>query len=295
MTIFETQAYTKEDGNIVGAQVTAEYDGNIESVSIVDETALNALAAQLDVLDETYVQFEDESSLAGSTIDELLENTEEDVPINATTLSGFASDAFSKTGHTHTKADITNLLKYVLTASDINPQPGDSVTITVKCLNMADQPVANSPITLKKNGVAAASGYTNSNGAFTYTFAANTSDRVYNFSVNNDSAILTVKTVHYLDWIDETCSLGKLLVNHDLNLAQWNHSGTVSISNANVNKLVEIGSFSSSLAPKNGIRLKVANNENLYIVITSEGKINALCDNAGNGKSYTGLVMWHFY
>ena len=103
MTQIETSVYEKTDEGIIGAEVIVYNEGEeIDSIQIVDSTELAELEAKLDVIDETYVQYAEDSSLIGSTLDSILANTGEDVDINATTLSGFSSDDFSKTNHTHT-------------------------------------------------------------------------------------------------------------------------------------------------------------------------------------------------
>ena len=102
MTQIETSVYEKTDEGIIGAEVIVYNEGEeIDSIQIVDSTELAELEAKLDVIDETYVQYAEDSSLIGSTLDSILANTGEDVDINATTLSGFSSDDFSKTNHTH--------------------------------------------------------------------------------------------------------------------------------------------------------------------------------------------------
>ena len=192
MTIFETQTYTKDDGNIVGAQVTAEYEGNIERVSVVDEEALNSLVARLDVLDETYVQFEEDSGLAGSTIDELLINENEDVPINAVTLSGFSSDSFSKTNHTHNFNTLRGVLNYELSSSAYDIDKSDTVTLKVKVSDATKSPVANSPVTLLLDGSSFANGNTNAGGEFTTTYTPSEYG-LKHFSVNNTSIDINVR------------------------------------------------------------------------------------------------------
>ena len=102
MTQIETSVYEKTDEGIIGAEVIVYNEGEeIDSIQIVDSTELAELEAKLDVIDETYVQYASGSSLIGSTLDSILLNTGEDVDINATTLSGFSSDDFSKSDHTH--------------------------------------------------------------------------------------------------------------------------------------------------------------------------------------------------
>lgn len=286
MTTFETQVYDKDDGNIVGAQVIVSSEGDIDSIDIVDKTALDALVAQLDVLDETYVQFEDDSSLAGSTIDELLENTEENVPINATTLSGFASDAFSKTGHTHTKADITNLLSYHIAADTYNVDIGDEVNITVTVTDTLNRPVANSPVVINLNGAVIASGNTNSSGVFSYTYTT-TDYGIFNFSVNTQNIQIQVKNQTLLS---KTIVTGKIWVyyNPELKLAHLIINGTFSMGASG-----DIITMTTH-RPKSTIPLAVYTTE-LNISMSDTGKIHYVNNSGSNGNKNVVASATYFY
>ena len=105
MVKLESNIYNKSnDGDIIlGATIILYNSENneIERISVVDESELTALKNQLNVLDETYIKFNNSSSLAGRSIDNLLSNTNQDVVINATRLSGLSSADFSRVGHTH--------------------------------------------------------------------------------------------------------------------------------------------------------------------------------------------------
>ena len=108
MTDFETEVYHRDDNNIIGARVIVSADNGqtIDNIQVTNKTQFDELEAKLDVLDETYVRFAETSTLTDKTIDEILTNSNETTPINATLLAGLQSDAFSKTNHTHRKVAI---------------------------------------------------------------------------------------------------------------------------------------------------------------------------------------------
>ena len=105
MVTLESNIYNKSvEGNIIlGATIILYNSENneIEKISVVDESELNALKHKLDVLGDTYIKFNEGSSLAGRSIDSLLSNQSQDVVINASRLNGLASSDFSQIGHTH--------------------------------------------------------------------------------------------------------------------------------------------------------------------------------------------------
>lgn len=194
MTIFESKVYKKTDENIVGAEVIAkDSDGReIESLQIVDETQLEELVARLDVLGDTYVQFEEDSPLEGMTIDEILENENSDAVINATQLDGYYSNQFSKTNHTHSYNSLTGVLNYELTASDYDIDKSDTITLKVKVTNAVGMPVANSVVVLLLDGESFANGNTNVSGEFTTTYTPSDYG-LKHFSVNNISIDVNVR------------------------------------------------------------------------------------------------------
>lgn len=119
MVRIESNIYNKTTDNdiILGANIIIYNSDNneVQKISIVDETELNRLKSELDVLDETFVRFNDNSSLSGKSIDNLLSNSDNNVVINATKFAGLTSDNFSKTDHTHddryfTESEITTKL-----------------------------------------------------------------------------------------------------------------------------------------------------------------------------------------
>lgn len=110
MTNIETEVYQKTDEGIIGAQVIVYNGGEeVDSIRVVTQSDFDELVAELEALPDTVVEFAEDSSLAGRTLDAILQNSLENANINATKLGGFQSDAYSKTGHTHTADDITDL------------------------------------------------------------------------------------------------------------------------------------------------------------------------------------------
>ncbi|MDO5818707.1 MAG: hypothetical protein Q4P11_00075 [Methanobrevibacter sp.] len=93
----------EDNGHLSGVEfIVIGSDGErIDTLQLTDQTQFNELAEKLDSLGEDYVQFKQGSPLKGETLDDLLENTDELVSINATQLNGFQSDHFSKEGHDH--------------------------------------------------------------------------------------------------------------------------------------------------------------------------------------------------
>lgn len=128
MVKIESNIYNKttDEDIILGANIIIYNSTNneVQKISIVDETELNRLKSELDVLDETFVRFKDNSSLSGKSIDSLLSNSDNNVVINATKLAGLTSDNFSKTDHTHddryfTESEVTAKLANKSNTSDL--------------------------------------------------------------------------------------------------------------------------------------------------------------------------------
>lgn len=137
MVRLESNIYNKTDGGdiILGATIIIFNSENneVERISIVDEVELNNLKSQLDVLDETYVRFVNQSSLQGRSIDSLLSNQSNDVLINATKLAGISGEGYSKVDHAHddryfTEAEVTAKLA---NKSDISHAHSGWVTLNV--------------------------------------------------------------------------------------------------------------------------------------------------------------------
>lgn len=118
MVSIESNIYNKSSAGevILGATVIILNDDNsVEKITIVDEEKLNELKSELDVLDETYIRFDENSQLSGRSIDSLLSNSNNSVVINATKLNGVSGGNYSQEGHVHddryfTESEITNKL-----------------------------------------------------------------------------------------------------------------------------------------------------------------------------------------
>ena len=91
MVTFKTKVSTIDENQIIGAEVIVYSDqgDRLGSISVADAETLQSMQEALNTIDEDY--FTEERLLT------ILENDEEDTPINATELSGFVSSDFVKT------------------------------------------------------------------------------------------------------------------------------------------------------------------------------------------------------
>lgn len=204
MVSFETEIYNRQADDVIGIKVMVIADNGqtIESIHCVNETDFNDLKAKLDVLNEDFVQFDENSSLQGETIDAILANAAEVVNINATSLGGFQSDEFSKTGHTHLKQSITDLYDYDISLSDYNVSTGDSITVTVAVTNMSGSSVNNHNVIVYKDGTVWKTGRTNNNGLFSSTYTIDSTGLI-TFSVKNQKIQCFVEIpIEDTGWID---------------------------------------------------------------------------------------------
>lgn len=209
MTSFETEVYNREDDNVIGARVIVVADNGqtIDSIQVTNKTQFDELKAKLDTLNEDYTQFDENSSLAGLTIDEILANTDEVATINATTLGGIQSDGFAKASHTHLKKSITDLYNYDITASNYNMNRGSDIlpdkqsTISVKVTNMNNTPVSGHQVIIYKNGTLWKTGTTNNQGIFSSVYTAET-EGIVTFQVNNQKVQCNVK--YDTGWVEIT-------------------------------------------------------------------------------------------
>ena len=100
-----------DDGeNVIGWDVivTSEAGEVIGSVAVTDQTTIQSLRNDLEELADEIISIDD--------VKAVLLNTQEDTPINATRLSGIASDGYSKVGHRHddryfTESEVNALLQ----------------------------------------------------------------------------------------------------------------------------------------------------------------------------------------
>ena len=117
MVRFETEVYEKREQDLVGVQVIVSEDTGrvIDTIQVTNKLEFDELVARLDTLNEEYVQFSANSPVSGESIEDILKNIGETIPINATVLNGLSSDDFSKTNHKHddryfTEAEVTSKL-----------------------------------------------------------------------------------------------------------------------------------------------------------------------------------------
>lgn len=203
MTNFETEVYNREDGNVIGARViVSANDGQtIDSIQVTNKTQFDELKSKLDTLNEDYVQFEDGSDLKGSSLDTILQNSNEQVNINATNLNGFQSDSFAKTNHAHKKANISDLYNYDISLGSYNLEPNGSCIVTVTVTNASNTPVKNHEVIIYKNNQSWRTGKTNQNGIYSTTFLAESSGRgIVTFAVNNQKVQCNIRDD--TGWID---------------------------------------------------------------------------------------------
>lgn len=78
MVKFETEVYEKSGEDIVGVKVIVSADNGqvIDEIQVTNKMEFDELVSKLNVLGDTYVQFSEDSNLKGSTIDEILSNSE---------------------------------------------------------------------------------------------------------------------------------------------------------------------------------------------------------------------------
>ena len=198
MTSFETEVYNREGENVIGARVIVSADNGqtIDEIQVTNKTQFDELKGKLDTLNEDYVQFADNSPLAGKTLDNILQNPNSN--INAMRLGGLAANVYSQKGHTHLKKEITDLYNYDITASNYNMNLGSSSTadrqslISVRVTNMNNSPVPNHEIIIYKNGTLWRTGRTNSSGVFSTQYTAET-EGIVTFQVNNQKVQCNVK------------------------------------------------------------------------------------------------------
>ena len=221
MTNFETEVYNRSADDVIGAKVIVSADNGqtIDSIQVTNKTQFDELKSKLDVLDESYVRYEENSSLAGESIDDLLTNSNEEFLINATRLNGFKSNQFSKTGHKHSKTDISDLYNYDLMLSNYNIYVGDSISLTVKVTKMNNQPVPSHTFSILKNNIVWKNMVTtNQGGYYTVSFTAENAG-LTTFSVGNQKVVLNVKEKESL--------ISKTLKNTDLQKDRFTSSSSV--------------------------------------------------------------------
>lgn len=195
MVTFQTaEVYNEDQDNIIGVKVKVSADNGqvIDEIQVTNKTELDELKAELDSLGDDYVKFDEDSQLAGLTVEEILENISQTININATQLNGIQSDGYAKTAHTHLKSSITDLYTYSIGLSNYNVVVGDNVTVSVNVINQAGSPVSGHQVILYKDGDVWKTGTTNNSGVYSTTFSA-TEEGLVTFGVNNQKVQCNVK------------------------------------------------------------------------------------------------------
>ena len=297
MVSFETEVYHKQEEDVIGVKVIVIADNGqtIDTIHVVNETDFNELKAKLDVLNEGYVQFADESSLAGKTIEQILANAQEIATINATNLNGYQSDAFAKASHTHSKSEITNLYSYDLTLSAYNALLGNQITVTVTVLDSSNSPVNKHEVIIYKNGSLWKTGKTNAQGVFTTKYTCEAGGLI-TFQVNNQKAQCLVN-----GWEEITISPGQMsfYVNKSSRLAELQVKNT----NANIGAAFEtryLNAIPEAYRPFNQV-LSPCVSRLAMIEITSDGSIyfrstdgNAHKVSNNNGQNASCTLQWRY-
>lgn len=297
MVDFETEVYNKSGDNITGVKVIIEGENAevLDTIEVHNKTEFDALVTELneklDVLDETYIQVGD-SSLAGLSIEEILQNSNGNLDINATSLGGINSGNFSQIGHTHNKSNIADLWDYQIACNSRNIALGEAVTITVKVTNQNNQGVSGAPVQIDVNHSPAISGYADNQGKFTSSY---TPDAVglHCFSVKNQSEFVNVKSVPGSTIQKETVITGKCDVYYEpnLKLCQVIVNGSFSIGNTG-----SLGSnVLSNFKPKITVPMAVFTTGLNISIADSTGNISYVNNSGSTGsKTVVASVMYWY-
>ena len=98
---------------------------------------------------------------------------------------------------------------------------------------------------------------------------------------------------HSGDWVSKTTTIGTLMVNEKLRLAQFTHSGSVNSQSANTER--EIGSFSSTYAPPNIIYVLAHSSPGASprYIIHANGKVGFIAATTTTYSAYC-TVLWKY-
>lgn len=227
MVEFETQVYHKEGTSIIGAEVIviAETGERIDTLQIVSQTDFDELMERLGSLTEEFISFDDESPLAGMSIDEVLANSPQIAIINASQLGGRYASDYSLVGHKHTLSNITDAYNTDLSVSNMSPTVGAEITVTVTVTKTSNQPATNKPVVIFLNGASWKSGVTDENGVFSTTYTVENDNP---FVLKTEQEKLVVQPQY--KWTDITVPVGTLKVNPKLRLAEYYVNTTMNLT-----------------------------------------------------------------
>ncbi|WP_407422039.1 hypothetical protein [Methanobrevibacter sp.] len=188
MVTFKANVYHEDNDNLIGAEVIV-YDGDtpIDSILITSKSSYDELVEEIASLSSRFVSFREQSELSEKTIEEILENSENEIGINASLLNGHTPNYYAKASHAHIMSQISDLKTYEISLSNYNPIIGygtpATTTATVTVKNSAGAPAANEQVILSIDGTLH-NGTTNSSGTFSMNFS--TYDvGIHTFAVKN--------------------------------------------------------------------------------------------------------------
>ena len=293
MVDFETEVYNKSGDNITGVKVIVEGENAevLDTIQVHNKTEFDALVTELnsklDVIDETYIQVED-SQLQGLSIEEILENSNDNVDINATTLNGQSSSSFSQSNHTHSKSSIIDLYDYNLVCDSRNITLGESVNLAVQVNNQIGQGVANVPVSIEVDNTHPLTGTTNNAGKFTTSYTPGTAG-LHCFSIKDQMAVVDVKRAMG----SAEVITGKCTVYYDpnLKLCQVIVNGAFSIGNTG-----SLGSnVLSNFKPKITIPMAVFTTGLNISIADSTGNISYVNNSGSTGSKTVVASATYFY
>lgn len=293
MVDFETEVYNKSGDNITGVKVIIQGENAevLDTIQVHNKTEFDALVTELneklDVIDETYIQT-DEQSLAGLSIEEILENSNGDVDINATTLDGQSSSSFSQTDHTHRKSAIVDLYNFQLTCDSRNITLGDPVNLSVQVNDQRGVGVPSAGVYIYIDNVLSITGATNSQGTFTSTYTPDTVG-LHCIAIGNQKEFVNVKqamgssevitgkcTVYY----DPNVKLCHVIINGSFSIGNSGSLGTNELSNFKPKTTLPMAVFTT------GLNISIAD---------STGNISYVNNSGSTGNKTVVAAATYFY
>lgn len=297
MVRFEAEVYKNTDESITGVQVIISDDVGevIDTIQVTNKMEFDELVAKLNTLNEDYVQFDEDSLLKGRVIDELLLNSSEEVNINATTLSGFQSDDFSKMGHTHVKSAITDLYNYDISLDKYNVNLNETVSVTVKVTDMNNSPVSNHHIILYVNNeLWEFDAFTDSAGEYTAIFTP-TEKGIVTFAVGNQKVqcFVDVSSVWKIVPLLNGGAYGTLYVNENIRVCELRYNREFSSGQADTSYTWHNNAIPSNYRPGNQVTGGL--NYLGVLIVGSDGNIGGRFVNEFHvNRTIRSSVMWHY-